>query len=499
MDAKRHGAPPEQQPFALVERGAHGVELTAVNAAARRLGLRVAQRNSDACAMVPRLQSRPTDRDADRAALERLARWCWRWTPSVALDWRQDGFAGIFLDVTGATHLFGGETGLLCDLAARLGDASITAHAAIAETPGAAWGLARFGGRRLLRCPPGVTRPRCATLPLAALRLDAGMLAQAHALGFRSIGDLAEMPRAGLARRFRGGDGMALVERLDQLHGDAPEALTCLVAPPRYSVRSTFAEPVTDTATLAALVPAMAETLAAQLAADGQGALALDLYAFRTDGELTDIGVRLSIASRCTALWLRLLTERGFERLDLGFGVDAVLLVAASTGSVAEGQDEMLAAANDHRPLLELCDRLQAKLGNAVLAGTTRESWLPERAEQWVPVGAGPAPAQPLDRPRPLLLLDPPEPIEASLFDIPEGAPARFRWRRVERRVRRAEGPERLAHEWWRNLRQRPRRTRDYYRVEDDTGARYWLFREGLYGSEDCERSPTWWMHGLFA
>lgn len=453
--------------------------------------------------MVPGLVTRPVDRDGDRGALGRLAQWCWRWTPSVAVDWRTDDLAGLFLDVTGAAHLAGGEAALLRDLHRRLADAGIAARAAIAGTPGAAWGLARFGGRRLSLCPPDETAHRCAALPLAALRLDETTLAAANALRLRCIGDLTAMPRAGLARRFRSSGGLDLVARLDQLHGDAPEALTLLAAPSRYAARAVFAEPVTHVEALAALVPDLAERLSEQLAADGQGALALSLTAFRSDGETTGIAVRISLASRHVPLWLRLLNERGYDHLDLGFGVDAVLLVADAAGSVAEDQAALIEAPIDQRPLIELCDRLKARLGSEVRAASARDSWLPERADLWQPVAGSPAPAPRLDRARPLLILDPPEPIEASLFEVPEGAPARFRWRRVERRVRRAEGPERLSPEWWRGLRHRPRRTRDYYRVEDDSGARFWLFREGLYGWEDGEvfgdRDPSWWMHGLFA
>ncbi len=498
MHARTCGAPPEGQEFALVERGRHDVVLACVNRAAGEAGLRAGQRHADASALVPGLQTGPSDPAADRAALERLAVWCWRWTPSVSLDWRSDGLAGLFLDISGAAHLFGGEVALLRDIRARLGAAGIGVRAAIADTAGAAWGLARYNGRSLTRCPPGATLQHCAGLPLSALRIDAAMLSDAAAMGLRRIGDLTAMPRFGLARRFRNADGLELVERLDQLTGAAPEALVLLAPPPRYSVRRAFAEPVSETAALAALLPGLAGELAAMLVADGQGALSLQLTAFRCDGDTTEILVRLSVASPQTDLWLRLLAERGLERLDLGFGVDALRLDAPTFGDVAEHQDELLAAAPDHSPLLELCDRLAARLGSDTCVGMVRDSWMPERAELWRSVDAVPAAVDALDRVRPLLLLDPPEPIEAGLFEVPEGAPARFRWRRVERRVRRAEGPERLSPEWWRNPR-RPRRTRDYYRVEDDTGARFWLFREGLYDWEDAERPPTWWMHGLFA
>jgi protein ImuB len=100
---------------------------------------------------------------------------------------------------------------------------------------------------------------------------------------------------------------------------------------------------------------------------------------------------------------------------------------------------------------------------------------------------------------RPAFLLASPEPIDV-IAEVPEGPPARFTWRRVERRIARAEGPERIAPEWWREIGQRTDtkmgRTRDYYRIEDEGGAGYWVFREGLYGRE--EEAPSWFLHGLF-
>jgi protein ImuB len=97
---------------------------------------------------------------------------------------------------------------------------------------------------------------------------------------------------------------------------------------------------------------------------------------------------------------------------------------------------------------------------------------------------------------RPLRLFAQPEPVEVIMAEVPEGPPLRFRWRRVIHEVARSEGPERIAPEWWRPE-DMGRATRDYFRVEDREGRRYWLFREGLYGRE-TER-PLWYIHGLFA
>lgn len=475
--------------------------LRALNNAARAEGLRRGQSHADARAILPHLLGMSAEPEREAKALEQLAGWCERWSPSVALDTFEEGHEGLFLDMTGGAHLFGGEAALLGDMSKRLAMAGVEARLALADTPGAAWAAARFSGRRGAIIPPGGAREALATLPVAAMRLDADTLRLAGRFGLKRIDDLMNMPRAGLARRFRGVDALGLVRRLDQATGVEPEVLPFQRPAPLYRAAAIFAEPLLDAPGIAARLGGLADALAAKLEADAMGARALTLAAFRTDGRVVTLSVRIGRPSRDTKIWARLLREKGIERLDPGFGIDALALSADLVEPLAERQGQLEGGEEDAGERLStLVDRLAARLGDkAVLKSCAHASWLPERASRWVPAQA--APASPgLDetrRTRPILLLDPPEPIEASLFVVPEGAPEQFKWRRVTRRVTRAEGPERLAPEWWRNP-TRPRRTRDYYRVEDDQGHCYWLFREGLYGWEDGERDPSWWMHGLF-
>jgi protein ImuB len=96
---------------------------------------------------------------------------------------------------------------------------------------------------------------------------------------------------------------------------------------------------------------------------------------------------------------------------------------------------------------------------------------------------------------RPIRLFGRPEPIEA-IAEVPDGPPVQFRWRRVLHQVAHAEGPERIAMEWWRDQKGRAL-TRDYFRVESREGVRVWVYREGLFGRELKE--PRWFLHGLFA
>jgi protein ImuB len=501
----------EGPPFALIARTARGAVIHALNAAARAAGLSAGQTQADARAILPCLICRPADLPADRAALERLAVWAERWSPAVVVDAEQDGMEGLFLDVTGAGHLFGGEAALLAGIETRLSEAGARARVALAATPGAAWALARWGGERPV-VPESRTKTALAALPVEALRLEEAALKQARRFGLKRIGDLYDMPRAGLARRFRDGAGVGLVKRLDQALGLAAEALIPTRPSPKYRAWEAHAEPLCDIAGVESRLPGLAADLAAALEKDGQGARILTLTGFRTDGRTTALTIKSGLPGRYVPVWMRLFRERGVERLDLGFGVDALMLSADLTEPLRPHQvsleDET--ATRHAESLTALIDRLSARLGEgAVRVAEPQGSWLPERAERWRPAlgmkttlrpDADAAGADP--RHRPILLLDPPEPVEA-IAELPDGAPALFTWRRLARRVARADGPERLSPEWWRPPPgERETRTRDYYRVEDDQGLRYWLFREGLYGREysgaDGERIPSWWMHGMF-
>ena len=524
--------PPDGAPFALVEQGAHGLSLLALNAAARTVGLYRGQSHADARAILPTLISAPAEAERDRLMLKRLALWAERYSPSVAADDRVGGYEGLLLDMTGGAHLFGGEAALLADLRARLAKAGITALVAIADTPAAAWGLARFSAQAEVIAPPGRTREAIAQLPMEALRLESEALSLLRRFGLKQIGDLYGLPRAGLARRFRGEAGLRLVERLDQALGVSSEPLVPERPAPIYRAWMQFAEPLIDAEGIGFHLPNLAQALAAELERDGQGARRLRLTAFRVDGRTTSIEAGLSAPATAPGHMLRLLREKGLERLDLGFGVDAMMLAACRAEPVAARQAEMEEGGRtaSSEALAGLIDRLQAKLGEgAVRRPSPRESWIPERSEAWVPadVAAPPTPAEADTRPRPILLLEHPEPVQ-TIAEAPDGVPAQFTWRRSARRVIKAEGPERLSREWWRELgtllreedrtkkseqeaqdedgvgkRQPPpdraSRTRDYYRVEDDQGHRYWLFREGLYNREDIDRAPSWWLHGVFA
>jgi protein ImuB len=443
----------------------------------------------------------PAEPAEEARALEALALWFERFSPLVAIQ----GGDGLVLDMTGAAHLFGGEEALLREILARLRAADIPARVALADTPGAAWALARYSGEAMPLAPAGGVRDAIADLPVEALRLDEAAVKLLARFGLQRVGDLYSLPRSGLARRFRGQEGLDLVRRLDQALGIEAEPLKPQSPPPDYRVWRMLAESIIDTDGVAFALPPLVEALARQLERDGQGARVLALDAFRTDGRVVRLKAGLSAPSRNPKHLLRLLREKGLESLDLGFGADALMLTALVTEPLAGVQTELegdVRLAAQGTALAGLIDRLQAKLGEgSVRRAQGMESHLPERSERWLPAGprAPETTATGPGRPRPLLLFDPPEPVEA-IAELPDSAPSRFVWRRAPHRVIKAQGPERLSPEWWRpTSAQGPSRTRDYYAVEDDAGRRFWLFRDGLYNREDVDVLPRWWIQGVWA
>jgi len=505
--AKAPGRSRPAEPFALVERvGSRGLVLTGLNDAARALGLRWGQSHADACAIAPDLVSHPAEPERAREALRKLALWAERWSPAVSVDADRPQHEGLFLDVTGAAHLWGGEAEMLADLRRRLEAADVEARVAMAGTPGAAWALARFTAHQDPIAPPGQEKAALAGLPVEGLRLSEKAVRLLGRFGLRRIGDLYPIPRAGLARRFRGPEGLEVVANLDRALGLVGEALKPETAPAAYRAYQVFFDPIIVGEGAAERAADLTRDLCAQLERDGMGARKVVVTGFRVDGRTTGFEIALGAPSRKPDHLLRLLREKGWERLDLGFGIDALMVSAAVAQPLAAVQADSEAgpAAADAAARAALVDRLVARLGDrAVGRPVLRESWIPERSEGMESaLAAAPVPSAKrggVSQERPLLLLNPPEPIEA-LADLPDGAPARFVWRRVARRVARSSGPERLSPEWWRPAARsdRPARTRDYYKLEDGEGGRYWVFREGLYGREDAERVPTWWMHGVF-
>jgi len=476
-------------PFALIASDRGVRRLYAVDEAAAALGLFVGQKATDAMALVPELVIDEADPEGDHAALIALVHWCVRFSPAVAADAPD----GLFLDITGVDHLWGGEAALLDDLLDRLARQGIPARGAVAGSPGAAWALARYGEDRAMAAP-GAEAELLAPLPVTALRLEPQTAAQLIRLGLARIGQLAGTPRDQIARRF----GAAVLTRLDQALVRAEEALMFSRPATPWFARLAFAEPISAPEDLARASRDIAERLCARLLAEGQGAGRFELAFHRLDGHAQRLAIGLSLPGRDAGPIARLFAPM-LERVDPGFGIEVVTLAAERVEPLAERQIGLESIGETAREdgIAPLVDRLANRLGeDRVWRAEAFPSHIPERAVvRRAALTARAGPAWEKGRPRPVRLLGRPEPIEATA-PIPDDPPVQFRWRGQVRRVRRSEGPERLAEEWWRRPpgETAPSHVRDYYRVEDDTGARYWLFRAGLYGGPD---PPRWWLHGL--
>ena len=481
-------------PLALIENIRQVRRLSAVSAEAATLGLYVGQKATDAMALVPKLTTAEAEPEADAQALTALVDWCVRFSPAVAAD-RPDG---LFLDISGVAHLWGGEAELMVDFRDRLAASGLPFRLAIADTPGAAWAIAHFGGDGTI-APPNGQADLLAPLPPAALRLDPDAAAQIERLGLRRVGQLMDIPRAPLGRRF----GAQTLERLDQALGRSAEALAFRRPPTPWFARLAFFEPISAPEDMVRVTEDVTAKLCARLEAQGHGGRRFEIAFHRVDGKALPIAVGLSLPGRDAKRITRLFQPK-VETVDPGFGIESVTIAAYAVEPVG-GRQVRIEAALDaavEDGLAPLVDRLSNRLGPlAVWRAAPFESHVPELAVAREPaLGATPSEAQPWHRavPRPVRLFRRPEPVENVTALLPDDPPSQFRWRGRVYRVHRAEGPERIGEEWWKGDISDVSIThiRDYYRVEDAEGGRFWLFRAGLYGGED---PPKWWLHGLFA
>lgn len=515
----------------LVSETAHGPRIDSANRAAREAGARAGMRLADARALYPQLVAVPSDPAGDRATLEKLALWAQRWGPWSALDPPD----GLLVDVTAVAHLFGGEERLLADVQAALARRGFAACAAIAPTAGAAWALAHYGPERAILPqsspsggggPPQAGRRGCgedrpppsgpaglpppptgedlptplADLPVAALRLDDDVLTVLRRLGLKRLGDLGGIGREALARRFRDRKSPAAnpLVRLDQLLGRVPEPLLPVVAPDLPLVQRRLMEPIRHRALLDRVVEDLVGDMVRALEGRGAGARRLELGLWRVDGEVIVRPLELAAASRDPAHLARLFTGK-LDAIDAGLGIELARLRASWCEPMAMAQGDIEAAAERHGTSLSaMVDRLSVRLGpRAVSRPVLHASHVPERSQRWE-AALAPEPVtqgQLRFHARPLKLLDKAEPI-AVLYASPDGYPQRFRWRGEVHEVARVEGPERIAPEWWRE--RGSARLRDYYRVEDGAGRRYWIYRLGLAG-DGRGGMPEWFLQGLCA
>jgi protein ImuB len=469
------------------------MRLVAVDEVARRIGLRKGQGVTDARAMIPDIDVIEADQAADRALLEAIADWCDRYTPLVALD----GADGLFLDITGCSHLFGGEKALFDDIMARLFHMGFEVQGAISSAPGLSSAVSRHGEPGII--DPDGAEEALARLPVRALRLAEETIELLVKSGLKQIGDLIGQPRAPLTRRF----GPMLMLRLDQALGFEEEAISPRRPVAALSTERRLAEPILDEDNILLLLGKLAESLKRHLVIRGEGGKLFELLLFRVDGKVFAIRAGTAMPVRDPARILALFRARLsaiHDDIEVAYGFETVRLNVLQAVPFAELQPDFQGRNRADETLADFIDQMSARFGPELLTVPVLfQSHIPERAGQLLPVvdvtrGDGDPGFYEHMAARPLRLFAHPEPVETTA-EIPDGPPRSFRWRRTLFRVARAEGPERIAAEWWIDGAAAP--TRDYFRVEDEVGRRYWLYREGLY--ERGADRPRWFIQGVFA
>ncbi|MDO6415374.1 DNA polymerase Y family protein [Sphingomonas sp. BIUV-7] len=476
------------QPTVLAAQDGQKQLVFAACPAALALGLTPGMALTQARALVPDLHVRPADPDGDVALLARLALHAARiWTPTASVC----GSDGLWLDLSGTTHLFGGEEPFCRRLLSFLRRIGLTSTIAIADTPGAAFALARFGTKAIEISAPGQATQAIAPLPVDALRLEDSALAACKRFGIERIADLLPMPRAPLARRL----GRDAVKRLDQAIGRVAEPIVPVVDEQAPAAELRLLEPISTPEAIAQVIADLVTNLVIELRARGLGARGLEMMMLRVDGDEQCILIGTAAASREARHLVRLLHLR-MEKIDPGLGIEVARLRAIRSeplGATPLSTSLLVDAPGEE--IAQLVDQLAGRVGDAAIFKTGEcETDVPERAVRRVsPLTE--ARGWPAWR-RPARLLRRPEPLSNVIALLPDSPPRRFSWRGEVHDVVAGDGPERIHGEWW--VRDgEVWAVRDYFRVEDRAGGRFWLFRRGD-GVEANTGDLSWWMHGAF-
>lgn len=497
-------APDDAHPCVVVAKLNNALQISALNDAAVNFGLEIGLPLANARAVCPDVQVFDADEAADRSLVEAVADWCDRFTPLVALDPPY----GLFLDISGCSHLFGGEAAMLRTLCDSLSRQGFVVNAAIARTPVCARTMTQ--ATRSCIVPDGEEARAVAPLPVFALGADDAITRGLRRAGLKTIGDVASRAPHEISARF----GAAFTSLLQQALGQSDAPISPRKPLPDFMVEKRFAEPVATDNVIAAILSGLAQMLVAAMDKQGKGARRLEASFFRTDGAVRTIAVETGQPVTKVNVVDRLFRERLdalADPLDPGFGFDLIRLSASRVEIVVQEQRDFDTRTQDNDEVAALVDRLAARIGGKrVVVHLPLDTHIPERAVLPLPaqqylatasVSEWPARAEAEPPLRPLRLFERPEEIEVIAAAVPDGHPPRFKWRRATHAVVRAEGPERIAMEWWRH--QGEALTRDYFRVEDAEGMRFWIYRDGLYSEPVSEKdepvAPKWFVHGLFA
>ncbi|WP_035805267.1 Y-family DNA polymerase [Lunatimonas lonarensis] len=457
---------------------------TVVRAASREalaLGVHPGTAVADARAIYPTLEVLAEKPGWGDKLLYRLAEWSLRYTPYAA----PDPPSGLVLDISGCPHLWGGERPYLKAVLAELGAKGYRVRAAIADTIGAAWALARYGEEDGCIVGAGGQREALLSLPPSALRLEAPVLEGLQKLGFRQIRQFIDMPLPTLRRRF----GEGLLRRLGQALGTEQEPFTPVQPRVPYEEQLPCLEPISTRKGIEIALQHLLDRLCQRLSREGRGLRKAVFSGLRVDGKTVQISIGTGRASHNPEHLFRLFVLK-IPSFEPAMGIELFTLEGLLVEKVHSPQEQLWHRSGDPAAVAELLDRVEAKVGAGhIHRYLPQEHHWPERSIR---------PAESLDEqsdtawpdaPRPLHVLPKPEPIEV-MVPLPDYPPVHFRHQGKIIQVAKADGPERIEQEWW--LQTGP--PRDYYCVEDPSGARYWLFRLGLYGNGE----PRWFLHGFF-
>lgn len=462
--------------------------VSAADAAARSAGVRVGMPAAKAQALFGGLMMIDADPVADATALERITLWALtQYSPVVAMDAPD----GIVMDTEGADHLQGGEERMLSGIANRFRAKGLTARIAVADSWGAAHACARAITRETVIVPKGQTAKAVEKLPILALRLPEKIVGDLRTLGFRSIGELSATPRAPLTLRF----GPEVGRRLDQMFGRIAEPIDPVRTPELIEISRSFAEPIGAAETINKYVRRLVVQLVAELQRKGLGVRRTDLIVEKVDGTRQAIRAGTAKPARDVA-WLSKLFRDRTEKIEPGFGIEKMTLVAVITEPLEETQRVSSLVEDDNDDITPLID-VFGNRGQRVYRVAPVASDVPERSVRKIAASAEDIEDSWTHHwPRPVRLLAHPDRIEAIAL-LPDHPPASITWRGKRHRVKRADGPERVFGEWWKRDSELEA-VRDYFVVEDDSGQRFWIFRSGD-GIDPETGSHRWFLHGIFA
>jgi protein ImuB len=471
-------------PFVLSAPSHGKMIITAANPLAQKKGIHEAMVLADARALFPDLVKFDDRPNLVNQLLQRLAEWCIRFTPSTAVD----PSGGIILDASGCAHLWGSEEAYVTDIINRLSARGYYAKAAMADTIGTAWAVTRFGKHLVIE--KGKQIEALLDLPPEAIRIDADTIERLHKLGLHKVRDFISIPHNALRRRF----GPLLIQRLNQALGIAEEFIQPVYPVEPYQERLPCPEPIVRIEGIEIALQTLLEQLCKRLQKEGKGLRVAYFRGYRVDSKT--VGIQISTNSpSCNVKHLFHLFQMKLSTIEPDLGIELFLLEATRVEDYSPRQEEFwkeTGGLNDNC-LSELIDRLSGKIGGDVIHRyLPNEHYWPERSfKKASSLDEQTTTEWKLDRPRPLLLLSPPERIEVTA-PIPDYPPMLFRYKGKLHKISKADGPERIEQEWWIEEGEH----RDYYAVEDEEGCRYWLFRSGHY---DEEKKPQWFIHGFFA